>query len=152
VLLLELARPFTQAYWTNVADRDVPFLGLIEHTNLVPAERYPARYLFVSNYVAAEDELLRLGTDELVRRSLPSLMRISPGFDESGVLRRWSFREPAAQPIPRVGNRRRILPFASPRPGLFVANTTQIYPEDRGTNYSVRLGRDVAAAISRSAA
>jgi protoporphyrinogen oxidase len=152
VLLLELARPFTQAYWTNVADRDVPFLGLVEHTNLVPAERYPARYLYVSHYVAAEDELLRIGTDELLRRSLPALMRMSPGFGEGGVLRRWSFREPAAQPIPRVGNRRRILPFASPRPGLFIANTTQIYPEDRGTNYSVRLGRDVAAAIRSTAA
>jgi len=148
VLLLELRRAFSAAYWTNVADPDVPFLGLIEHTNLVPAERYPARYLYVSHYVAPDDELLRLDTDALLGRSLPALARMSPGFGEGDILRRWSFREPAAQPIPRVGNRSRILPFASPRPGLFVANTTQIYPEDRGTNYSVRLGRDAAGAIA----
>jgi len=30
---------------------------------------------------------------------------------------------------------------------VFVANTTQIYPEDRGTNYSVRLGLEVAGEI-----
>ncbi len=32
-------------------------------------------------------------------------------------------------------------------PGLVLANTTQIYPEDRGTNYTVRLGGDAARAL-----
>jgi hypothetical protein len=29
-----------------------------------------------------------------------------------------------------------------------LANPTQVYPEDRGTNYAVRLGREAAQAIS----
>ena len=33
----------------------------------------------------------------------------------------------------------------TPIRNLFVINTTQIYPEDRGTNYAVRLGRQVSA-------
>jgi hypothetical protein len=32
-------------------------------------------------------------------------------------------------------------------PGLVLANTTQIYPEDRGTNYSVRLADEAVAAL-----
>jgi hypothetical protein len=32
-------------------------------------------------------------------------------------------------------------------PGLVLANTTQVYPEDRGTNYAVRLGREAAQAV-----
>ena len=147
VLLLELRRPFSGTYWTNVGDPRVPFLGLIEHTNLVPAERYPARYLYVSNYVHGDDELVRLSTDELLRRYMPSLQGASAGFSEADVTRAWSFKEQAAQPVPRVGNRRRMIPFASSRPGFFIANTTQIYPEDRGTNYSVRLGKLAARAI-----
>ncbi|HEY6957648.1 MAG TPA: NAD(P)/FAD-dependent oxidoreductase [Candidatus Limnocylindria bacterium] len=147
VLVLELRRQFSQTYWTNIVDRDMPFLGVIEHTNLVPAERYPARYLYVSNYVAQDDPLMRSTTDELLAHVLPGLARMHRGFSERDVVRAWSFREEAAQPVPRVGNRHRVLPFASPVPGLFIANTTQIYPEDRGTNYSVRLGRDVARAI-----
>src|SRR5204862_1131408 len=90
VLLLELRRAFSPTYWTNVADPAVPFLGLIEHTNLVPAERYPARYLYVSHYVASDDELLQLGTEDLLRRALPALEHMSPGFGESDILRRWS--------------------------------------------------------------
>jgi hypothetical protein len=88
-------------------------------------------------------------TDDLVRHYLDALKQMNPAFDERDVMRHWSFREEAAQPIPRVGNRHRILPFTSPRRGLFIANTTQIYPEDRGTNYSARLGRQVAEHIAR---
>ena len=29
-----------------------------------------------------------------------------------------------------------------------LANTTQVYPEDRGTNYAVRLGREAAATVT----
>ena len=32
-------------------------------------------------------------------------------------------------------------------PGLVLANTTQVYPEDRGTNYAVRLGEQAAQAL-----
>ena len=148
VLLLELRRPFSDSYWINVADTTVPFLGLVEHTNLVPAERYSARYLYVSNYVAADDPLARMGGDDLLRHYVEALKLMNPRFDERDVLRHWSFREDAAQPVPRVGNRHRVMPFASPRPGLYLANTTQIYPEDRGTNYSARLGREVAERIA----
>ncbi len=148
VLLLELRRPYSPTYWTNIADTRVPFLGLVEHTNLVPAERYPARYLYVSNYVPGGDPLTRMNTEELLRHYLAALGQMNPRFDQGDVLRYWSFREEAAQPVPRIGNRHRILPFASPRQGLYLANTTQIYPEDRGTNYSARLGRVIAERIA----
>jgi protoporphyrinogen oxidase len=148
VLLLELRRPYSDVYWMNVADMDVPFLGMVEHTNLVPAERYPARYLYVSNYVAPDDPLAQLAPDALLQHYLSALKLMNPSFVKEDVLRHWAFREDAAQPVPRIGNRHRILPFETPRRGIVIANTTQIYPEDRGTNYSVRLGRDVANFIA----
>jgi protoporphyrinogen oxidase len=148
VLLLELSRSYTDTYWTNVADDGIPFIGLIEHTNLVPPGRYPARYLYVSNYVAPTDPLTRMSADQLLAQYLPSLVRMNPAFKPDDVLRYWSFHEDAAQPVPRIGNRHRVMPFETPRRGIYVANTTQIYPEDRGTNYSVRLGRDVAHIVA----
>ena len=47
-----------------------------------------------------------------------------------------------------VGYRDRIPALATGVPGLVLANTTQIYPEDRGTNYAVRLGDEAAAALT----
>jgi hypothetical protein len=66
------------------------------------------------------------------------------------VRARWLHREPAAQPVVTVGYVDRIPPLDTGAPGLILANTMQIYPEDRGTNYSVRLGTDAAEAALAS--
>jgi protoporphyrinogen oxidase len=147
-LLLELDRPFSRFYWTNVADRELPFVGLIEHTNLVEPERYDGRrFLYVANYLEHGHELLGLDADALLERYLPGLRRINPGFAPAWVRRSWLHREPAAQPIVTVGYHERIPTLRTPADGLVLANTTQVYPEDRGTNYAVRLGDRAAEAV-----
>ncbi len=145
VLILELDRRFSPFYWTNVADRDLPFVGLIEQTNLVGPEHYGGRrFLYVSNYTAQDDPLLALDPDELLAVYEPGLRRVNPAYDPSWVKSRWLFREPDAQPIVTVGYRERMPALDTGVPGLVLANTTQVYPEDRGTNYAVRLGREAA--------
>jgi protoporphyrinogen oxidase len=149
--LVELDRRFSPFYWTNIADPEIPFVGLIEQTNLIEPERYGGRrFLYVANYVAPGDPLLELSPDQLIARYEPGLRRINPGFDRGWIRNRWVFREPAAQPIVTVGYRERIAPLDTGVPGLVLANTTQIYPEDRGTNYSVVLGDRAVDALAAS--
>jgi protoporphyrinogen oxidase len=147
-LLLELDRRFSPYYWTNVADRALPFVGLIEHTNFIEPERYDGRrFLYVANYLPHGHELLGLDADALLARYEPGLRAVNPGFDRSWVRARWLHAEPAAQPIVTVGYADRIPPLRTPAAGLALANTTQVYPEDRGTNYAVRLGEQAAAEL-----
>jgi len=147
-LLLELDRSFSPYYWTNIADPELPFVGVIEHTNLIAPERYGGRrFLYVANYLAPGHELLGLDADALLARYEPGLRRINPAFERFWVRARWLHREPAAQPIVTVGYGARIPPLQTGVPGLVLANTTQIYPEDRGTNYAVRLGTEAADAL-----
>ncbi len=149
-LLLELDRRFSPFYWTNIADPALPFVGLVEHTNFISPERYGGRrFLYVANYLAPGDPLLALDADGLLDAYLPGLRKVSPDFSPAWVKQRWLHREPAAQPIVTVGYHRDIPPLQTGVAGLVLANTTQIYPEDRGTNYSVRLGGDAARAVSR---
>jgi protoporphyrinogen oxidase len=144
-LLLEVDRRVTPYYWINVAEADVPFVGLIEHTNFVEPERYGGRrFLYVANYLPRGHELLELDEEGLLERYADGLRRANPAWDRSWVKAAWRFAEPAAQPIVTAGYRRRIPPLATGVPGLLLANTTQVYPEDRGTNYAVRLGDDAA--------
>jgi protoporphyrinogen oxidase len=148
-LLLELDRRFSPFYWTNVADRRLPFVGLIEQTNFIEPEHYGGRrFLYVANYLAAGHELLELDADALLERYLAGLQAVSPQFQRSWVKAQWLFREPHAQPIVTVGYRERIPPLETPAAGLLLANTTQIYPEDRGTNYAVRDGERAAAQLT----
>lgn len=147
-LLMEIDRQFSPFYWTNVADPELPFVGVIEHTNFIEPERYGGRrFLYVANYLEPGDPLLSLDHDALVDAYVPGLRKINPAFDRSWVKARWSFKEPAGQPIVTVGYHERIPPLDTGVPGLVLANTTQIYPEDRGTNYSVRLGEDAVRAL-----
>jgi protoporphyrinogen oxidase len=147
-LLLELDRRFSPFYWTNIADTTIPFVGLVEHTNFIDPARYGGRrFLYVANYLAPGDPLLALSGDELLEAYLPGLRAVQPDFSPDWIRARWLHREPAAQPIVTVGYHERIAPLQTRVPGLVLANTTQIYPEDRGTNYSVRLGGDAARAL-----
>jgi protoporphyrinogen oxidase len=147
-LLIELDRQFSPFYWTNIGDDALPFVGLIEHTNLISPERYGGRrFLYVANYLPRGHELLLLDADGVLERYTAGLQAVNPRFDRSWAKRLWLHREPAAQPIVTTGYREKIPALKTPARGLVLANTTQIFPEDRGTNYAVRLGNEAAAAL-----
>ncbi|GBD10362.1 15-cis-phytoene desaturase [bacterium HR23] len=145
LLVLVLRRPLSPIYWLNIADRSIPFVAVIEHTNYIPPEHYGGKHIvYLSNYLDREDPLARMGHHALLEVYLPHLRRINPAFDPSWIEESYYHREDAAQPVIGTGYSRRIPHHRTPIKGLYLANTTQIYPEDRGTNYSVRLGRKVA--------
>ena len=147
-LLLETDRELSPFYWTNIADTSLPFVGLVEHTNLISSARYDGRrFLYVANYVEPGNPQLALDGEALLEAYLPGLQKVNAGFDRSWVKQLWRFAEPAGQPIVTVGYPSRIPPFETGLPRLVLANTTQIYPEDRGTNYAVREGQQAAAAL-----
>jgi len=147
-LLVELDRQFHPYYWTNVADEDMRFIGVIEQTNLVGPEHYGGRhFMYVANYLPRGHELLSLSMDELWDVYEPGLRRINPDFSRDWVRQSWLFHEPAAQPVVLPNYRDRMPPYETGVPGLLMANTTQVYPEDRGTNYAVREAEEVVAAL-----
>ena len=144
-LVLVLDRPLTSVYWLNIADPQVPFVALVEHTNLVPPEEYGGRRIaYISNYLPASSPIYSLGKEALLDHYMPALKRIAPGFTRDWVKEYHLFKEAYAQPVVTVGYSRRVPPHRTPIPGLYLANTAQIYPQDRGMNYSVRLGKMAA--------
>ncbi len=82
--------------------------------------------------------------DAVLAQYEPYLRRINPQFDPSWVRDRWLFKDRAGQPIVDYRYHESIPSHRTPIEGLWLANTTQIYPEDRGQNYSIRMGRQVA--------
>ncbi len=146
--VLEMSHPLTQYYWLNIADRDLPFGGLIEHTNFIPPDRYGGRHiLYISNYLLPDDPLLRAGKDEALALYLPALKAINPAFEPSWIEDAHHFRAAYAQPIVTTGYRSLIPPFRTPIAGMYLVSMAQIFPEDRGQNYAVVSGERVAAAL-----
>jgi protoporphyrinogen oxidase len=148
-LVFALDRPLTaEAYWLNVNDPGYPFMALVEHTNWLPASAYGDRHLvYLGNYRPMDDPLMTASRDAIVDDFLPHLPRINPAFEPSWVTDAWSFSAPFAQPIVTVDYRNHIPPFATPIPGLWVASMFQVYPHDRGQNYSIDLAERLVRRI-----
>jgi len=148
VVILELARPLTSYYWMNIADPEIPFLGLIEHTNMLPKEWYGgSNVLYITNYLDRNDPVYSLSKDELLDLYLPHMTKINPEFDRSWIKAVHYNSVSAAQPIIPINYSKSIPDHRTPIKRLYLANTTQIYPEDRGTNYSFNMGREIASTI-----
>ncbi len=144
-MILETDRKLSDTYWLNIADPAVPFTGVIEHTNFVPPEQYGGSHItYLSKYIEVTDPVWTMDDDDLFRSYIPALKRINPAFDPSWVITKRVFRERAAQPIVPLGYSALVPDMRTPIPNVYLANTTQIYPEDRGTNYSIAYGQDVA--------
>ncbi|CAN5776876.1 NAD(P)/FAD-dependent oxidoreductase [soil metagenome] len=148
VALLELDRPLSSTYWMNIADPALPFTAVIEHTNFVSPRHYGGRhYVYLSKYLETDHPYFVKDSDALIDEYCQYLPSINPAFERSWMSNWWVFRERAAQPIITRNYSQRLPGHRTPLENLYLANTSQIYPEDRGTNYSVRLGNRIAAMV-----
>ena len=145
LIVLVLDRPLTSIYWLNIADRTIPFVAVIEQTNFIDKSHYSGKHIvYLANYLDQQDPLYQLNHTQLLEAYLPSLKRLNPQFDQSWIEESYFHRENAAQPVIGTDYARQVPSHKTPINDLYLANTTQIYPEDRGTNYSVRIGRKIA--------
>lgn len=148
VVLLEMDRKLSDIYWMNIADPSMPFTAIIEHTNFVAPGNYNGKhYVYLSKYLEPDDTYFTMPESEVLDAYMPHLRKINKDFDRDWISRYWVFRERAAQPIITLNYSERIPDHRTPLSGLYLANTSQIYPEDRGTNYSVRLGNQITAMV-----
>ncbi len=148
LIVLVLDRPLSRVYWLNVADRSIPFVAVIEHTNFIEPSHYGGKHIvYLSNYLTTSHPLYRMTHEELLQEYLPHLRKINPAFDLSWIETSYHHRVDAAQPIITTNYSARIPEHRTPIKNVYLANTTQIYPEDRGTNYSVRMGNHVAELV-----
>ena len=150
LLILILDRPLTNKYWLNIADRSIPFVAVIEHTNLVTADLYGGKHIvYLSNYLNTDDQMFKMEHEELLNAYLPHIKKINPNFQNNWIEKTFHHKVGAAQPIIETNYREKIVPHDTPIQGVYLANTSQIYPEDRGTNYGVKMGTSLAKMILR---
>ena len=87
LMILELDRPLSSKYWLNVADPGLPFVAVIEHTNMIDKSLYGGRHIvYFSNYPSRDSEMYQKSGDELLEEFIPHLRKINPQFDRSWIL------------------------------------------------------------------
>lgn len=151
-LVLELKDSLSEIYWLNVNDPEFPFIGVIEHTNFRPKETCDNRHIiYLSKYLLETSKLYGMSKEQVFEFAISYIKRMFPHFERSWVYRYHVWKARYAQPIVTCHYSKIIPSHKTPIAGLYLANMAQIYPEDRGTNYAVRQGRQIGKLVANKA-
>ena len=153
VLTLALKRQLMpETYWLNIPARSpdkstnaLPFLALVEHTNYIDRIHYGGDHIvYCGDYVLPDHAYFSMSKEEIEAHFTSSLHQINPEFRPDWVRKSWLFRAHYAQPVPEANHSQNIPDLHTPFPNLYFASMSQVYPWDRGTNFAVKIGREVA--------
>lgn len=141
---------FTPYYWHNINDTDKPFLVLINLTALIGKGAFNGKNVYyIGDYVPHEHEYFQQSDEQIKEKWISALEEIFPDMDRTQIDESYIFKFKNAQHIVGVDFANKMVPFETPVKGVYLSNFTQIYPDDRGTNYAVRDGRRVAMEVMR---
>ena len=139
-------------YWVNVNEPGAPFLVFIQHTNFIDKNLYGGKNVYyIGAYLAPDGKTFNLTDEDLTGLWFGYLLKLFPHFDAKQVEEKFVFRFRAAQHIVDTSYEEKIPDYQTPLPGVFLANFSQVFPEDRGTNFAVREGEKIAALIRQEA-
>lgn len=149
-VLLELKESLSPYYWITVAQNDSPLVLVIEHTKLIPDPAYKSNVVYLSRYLDESSELYSASDDHIIEVFLSYLKKLFPAWDRSSVINAHVNRARFAQPVVMQEYSKIIPDYKTPIENLYLASMAQIYPEDRGQNYSVRMGREISGIVDKS--
>lgn len=149
-LVLRLKEPFLPdgTYWLSICEKNAPVMAIVEHTNFMDKKHYNNEHLvYVGNYLPSTHPYFQQTAEEILENYDALLSKLHPEYKKN-LIGLKAFKAPYAQPIVPTNYSKHIPPMQSPLKNIYLANMQQVYPWDRGTNYAVALGEQVAAYAS----
>ena len=140
-VIAKMAKPLTENFWLNTNDPDMDIPGLVEYTNLQPLDKH---IVYVPFYMPGEHPKFADADEVFIQKVKRYLQKINPALADSDFLDVRASRYRYAQPICDPGYLEKLPPVALPVKGLWVADTSYYYPEDRGISESIGFGRQMA--------
>lgn len=142
--LVKLRRPLSKYFWMNITDPSLPIPGVIEYSNLNPL---PQTVLYLPFYLPGEHPDYQQDDAWFVERSRACLQQLNPQLATEDILTIKVGRYRFAQPICPPGFLDTLPPIQPGVEGLWVADTSYYYPEDRSISESVKLGETLAESV-----
>lgn len=140
-VIVKLRKPLSDKFWLNTNDPDMDIPGLVEYTNLRPLNEH---IVYVPYYVPGEHPLYAEPDQAFLDKVRRYLKKINPALTDSDFLDMRASRYRFSQPICPPGFLESLPPAQLPIHGLWVADTSYYYPEDRGISESIDYGRQMA--------
>lgn len=145
-VIAKLNKPVTENFWLNTNDPEMDIPGLVEYSNLRPMDNH---VVYVPFYMPGEHPKFEEPDSAFLNKVRRYLQKINPQLEDDDFIELRASRYRFAQPICEPGHLQRLPPVALPIRGLWVADTSYYYPEDRGISESIEFGRDMARMATR---
>jgi protoporphyrinogen oxidase len=140
-VIVKTTKPITKNFWLNVNDPQMDIPGLVEFTNL---RKLSGHVTYVPFYMPGEHPKYQDPDQAFLSKVRHYLQTINPDLKDADILAMYANRYRYAQPICGPGYLETLPPIKLSIEGLYVADTSYYYPEDRGISESVQTGRQIA--------
>jgi protoporphyrinogen oxidase len=143
-LMFKLDRQFSPYFWLNINTPGVEMPGIIEYTNLNPLNGRD-HILYVPYYMPQTQTKYSWSNEQFFEEVTAAFKKIRPDFDRSWVKSFHASRYFYAQPVCEPGYLSMLPPMKSAIKGLFMADTSYYYPQDRSITESLKTAKQLAA-------
>lgn len=140
-VIAKLKKPVTENFWLNTNDEEMDIPGLVEYSNLRPLDQH---IVYVPFYMPGEHAKYAEPDEVFLGKVKRYLKKINPALQDDDFIAMRASRYRHAQPICDPGYLEQLPPASLPVKGLWVADTSYYYPEDRGISESIGYGRTMA--------
>lgn len=147
-VLLVLSRKLSPYYVINLLDRDLPFTGIVEATNIAFPEDLGEKHLvYLPKYLSSDDPLAKMEDDKIIEHFIENLKKVYPELKDEEILHKRLFRETCVQPLQELNFSKRTLEMLTPIKGVYFVNTSMIYNSTVNNNAAVTLAHKAANTI-----
>ncbi len=140
-VIAKLRKAVTENFWLNTNDPEMDIPGLVEYSNLRPLDEH---IVYVPFYMPGEHPKFQEPDQAFLDKVKRYLQKINPQLTDADFLELRASRYRYAQPICDPGYLEHLPPVELPVQGLWAADTSYYYPEDRGISESIDFGRKMA--------
>lgn len=140
-VIVKLRKPLTDNFWLNTNDPEMDIPGIVEYSNLRPLDH---SIVYVPFYMPGDHPKFSEPDAAFLGKVQKYFKIINPDLVDEDFLDIRASRYRYAQPIGIPGYLETIPNAKLPINGLWVADTSYYYPEDRGISESIDFGRKMA--------
>ncbi len=145
-VIAKLKKPVTENFWLNTNDPEMDIPGVVEYSNLRPLDNH---IVYVPFYMPGEHPKFKDDNQVFLDKVRRYLKKINPALVDEDFIDIRASRYRYAQPICDPGYLSKLPPVSLPVKGLWVADTSYYYPEDRGISESIGFGRKLAKDVAK---
>lgn len=140
-VIAKLKKPVSDNFWLNTNDPAMDIPGIVEYSNLRPLDHH---VVYVPFYMPGDHPKYGDSNALFIERVRTYLKAINPALTDADFIDIRASRYRHAQPVCGPGFLSTLPPAKLPIQGLWVADTSFYYPEDRGISESLGFGRRMA--------